>query len=299
MANIGLNMSFVDLGNQPRFFSRQIIRARRFYLDLSPPRAQRLSVICGGGEHCAADYAIDRGGFPYFCLEFVAGGQGTLNIAHRRHRLVPGAVFAYGPGVPHRIRSDPARPLVKYFVNFVGPAGRRLLRPPAPRPGEVVQCSAMDHLLQLFEELIDAGLRDSPYRPAICTALVEHLLLRVAETAVPLGTVGVEAFETYQRCRRYIEANYRALSDLPELAQRCRATAAYICRLYRRFDHQSPWQHVIRLRMRDAAQRLQTSHKLVREVADEFGFGDAFQFSRTFRRVLGVSPRRFVQLQRR
>jgi len=38
---------------------------------------------------------------------------------------------------------------------------------------------------------------------------------------------------------------------------------------------------------------------LVSQVAYEFGFHDPFQFSRTFRRVLGISPRQFVQLQRR
>jgi AraC-like DNA-binding protein len=74
---------------------------------------------------------------------------------------------------------------------------------------------------------------------------------------------------------------------------------AYICRLFKRYAHQSPWQYVLRLKMRDAAQRLQSHQVLVSDVAYEFGFHDPFQFSRTFRRVLGISPRQFVQLQRR
>jgi transcriptional regulator GlxA family with amidase domain len=51
--------------------------------------------------------------------------------------------------------------------------------------------------------------------------------------------------------------------------------------------------------MRDAAHRLQSTNLLVRDVAYEFGFEDPFQFSRTFHRILGVSPRQFKRLQQR
>ena len=50
--------------------------------------------------------------------------------------------------------------------------------------------------------------------------------------------------------------------------------------------------------MRAAMERLQAPGALVRTVASDLGFGDPFQFSRTFRRVLGVSPREFVRRQR-
>ncbi len=50
--------------------------------------------------------------------------------------------------------------------------------------------------------------------------------------------------------------------------------------------------------MQHAAQRLQSPGILAKQVAMELGFSDPFQFSRTFRRIIGVSPRQFMQLQR-
>ena len=50
---------------QPKFFSRQVRRARRFYLDLSPDQRKPLTVVCGGQEDCQPDYVIDRESFPY------------------------------------------------------------------------------------------------------------------------------------------------------------------------------------------------------------------------------------------
>ena len=192
----------------------------------------------------------------------------------------------YGPGIPHDFRNSGKRLMEKYFVMLAGDEVRKRLIPPAPRPGEIIQSSAPAHILQLFEDLIDAGRRAKlPIACWICRMIMEHMLLRIAETAVPLGTLGTEAFETFQRCRVWIEEHYRGVSSLPEIAAQCRADPAYICRLFKRYSHHTPWQYVLRLKMRDAAQRLQSQQIRVSQVAYEFGFDDPFQFSRTFKRL--------------
>lgn len=292
-------------GTEPEFFSHQITEARRFFLQLHPPWNEGIVVIGGGNEHCTADYHIARADFPYYSVEFVARGEGTLCLGGPPlgdgvwHTLTTGAVFVYGPGIPHDMRCSPDRPMEKYFLTFAGAEAKKRLLASIPRPGEIVQSAAPEHVLRLFEDLIDAGRRETPYRARICRAIMEHLLLRIAESAVPLGTIGTDAFDTFQRCREWIEQGYRRIESLSEIAAHCGVDPAYICRLFRRYAHQSPWQYVLRLKMRDAAQRLQSQDVRVGQVAAEFGFNDPFQFSRTFRRVLGVSPRQFVQLQRR
>ena len=50
---------------QPDFFSAQISTAHRFYLEMNPPAAAELAVLCGGCEQCAPDYEIHRADFPY------------------------------------------------------------------------------------------------------------------------------------------------------------------------------------------------------------------------------------------
>jgi AraC-like DNA-binding protein len=291
-------------GREPAFFSRQITHAERFFLS-GPPGKGAATLIYGGNERCAANYHIARADFPYYSVEFVAGGEGWLEMGGERVRLMPGAVFAYGPGVAHDIKSSAERPLDKYFVGVHALQSQRLPPyPPAPRqlsprPGEVLQTSAPTDIQQLYEDLIKAGRRESRFCLPICGAVVEHLLLRLAETVVPLGTIGTEAFETFQQCRRYIEANYRQVESLGAIATDCRVDPAYVCRLFKRFAFQSPWHYVLRLKMRDAAQLLQSEQVRVGQVADALGFTDPFQFSRTFRRVFGMSPRQFVQRQRR
>ena len=283
---------------QPDFFSAQVSEARRFFLNLDPPSSERLAVVSGGCEHCASDYRIRRPGFRYFSIEFVARGEGSLRLSGEDHRLFPGAAFAYGPGIAHDIRTDPDRPLVKYFVDFAGTAARRLLRKPAPEPGRIVQTSGPEEVLRLFEDLVLTGLRHTPFSGRICAALLEHLVLKIAETAIPLGSAGTMAFETFQRCRSAIEDRSLELHSLGDIARSCHVDPAYLCRLFGRFGHQSPYRYLVRLKMAQAARRLQPPGTLVKQVADELGFTDPFHFSRTFKRVFGVSPGRFIRLQR-
>jgi AraC-like DNA-binding protein len=63
--------------------------------------------------------------------------------------------------------------------------------------------------------------------------------------------------------------------------------------LFRRYDHQTPYQFLLRLKMNHAAERLQSPGTLVKQVAEETGFADPFHFSRMFKSVLGLSPDAF------
>jgi AraC-like DNA-binding protein len=282
---------------EPEFFSAQIFTARRFYLDMNPPANQPLAVVSGGVEHVSGDYHLRRSGFRYRAIEFAASGSGVLTLGGKRHPFGAGDIFAYGPRVPHEIQSDPSKPLVKYFVDFTGKRARELMKPPGPAPGTLIQTANPSDIRRLFDELIDAGLRSTPFSARVCSVITEHLLLRITETAVAPGTVGTAAFETYQRCQQFIREHFLTLKGLSEIADRCHLDASYLCRLFDRFDYESPYQCLTRLKMLHAAELLQTPGAMVKQVANELGFGDPFRFSRAFSRVLGVSPRKFVQMR--
>lgn len=286
-------------GTQPEFFSAQISEAKRFYLDLTSPRKGRLAVVCGGCEHCAPDYEIHRRSFPYWSVEFVAQGRGTLTLGGRKHDLIPGTLFAYGPGIAQDIVSNPHERLVKYFVDFAGTQAGRLLQRNAPQPGTVIQTSAPSEVLALFDDLIRNGMRVTPFTPRILAVEMELLLLKIAETAIPFGSVTTRAFATYQRCRDHIERCHRELRTVEEVAETCHVEQAYLCRLFRRFGHDSPYQYLLRLKMNRAADLLLNSDKLVKEVAEDLRFADAYHFSRAFKKVHGLSPSQFVQGGRR
>ena len=223
----------------PAFISKEVSNARRFFLDLNPASCPGIRVVCGGLEQCASNYALSRQGFPYSSIEFIAGGHGELKLQGRVYELTAGTVFSYGPEIPHEITTDSTNPLAKYFVDFVGEEALRLLTESSLALGSCVQVSGPAQVRAIFEELIREGSSPGPLTPRICALLLSYLILKIGEKSITHGAASTGAFLTYERCRNYIEANFLNVRTLEEVAQGCNVDKTYLCRLFKKFDHQS------------------------------------------------------------
>ncbi|MCP4609610.1 MAG: AraC family transcriptional regulator [Planctomycetes bacterium] len=281
----------------PEFFSDQVLKANRFYLDTHPRKRWPLKVVCGGCEHCRPGYRINRSDFPFYSIEFVARGKGSVSLRDSEYNLYAGRVFSYGPGIAHVITTDADDPLVKYFVDFIGPEAQNMLQKFAPNLGQVAQVASPEAILRIFDDLIKNGQNGSSYTPLICTAILQQLILKTAETSIVEHTHTSAAFYTYQNSREIIRKNCLTFRSLDQIAEDCHIDSAYLCRLFKRFDNQSPYQYLMRLKMNVAAQRLQTPNTSVKEVAFQLGFNDPFHFSRAFKRIFGMPPSTFKSLR--
>lgn len=289
---------FMSEIGDPAYFSAQISQAKRFHLDLNPQRDSALTVVSGGLENCSPEYQVERSGFPFFGLEFVAQGRGEVKFGEDTVGIQAGSLFSYGPDTRHAIRNDPGDPMVKYFVDFTGLRAGDLLKTLGPAPGTVVQTSTPGEVLAVFEDLIRNGMEYTPFGGRIAIVMLELLLLRIAESSIPNESAGSPAFGTYRRCRQYIQEHWQELRSLGEVATACHVDPAYLCRLFKKFDRQSPYQMLLRLKVNHGAVMLQAGLSVAR-VSEELLFADPFHFSRTFKSLMGIAPSHFARLQDR
>ncbi|MDB6175743.1 MAG: lactose operon transcription activator [Chthoniobacteraceae bacterium] len=284
---------------RPTFVSVQVSEARRYYLDLAPPPGRKLSVVCGGCERIRPDYRVERQTFPFFAIEFVAEGEGILELAGRQYRLKPGMAFAYGPGIPHIIRSDgTGRPMLKYYVDFTGTDAKAILEQSPLGAWEAVQVSSPKEVIELLEMIQREGGSESSYGALICALLVPVVILKITERAVPCGTGELRSLATYQRVKQWIESHYKTINSIGQVAGACGVEPAYLSRLFQRFGHTTPYRFLMRLKMNRAAELLLDGGLMVKEVASELDFADAFHFSRAFKRIYGIPPERFLKSSR-
>lgn len=125
--------------------------------------------------------------------------------------------------------------------------------------------------------------------------MLELIMIAISEERVEAGGIG-RARATFERCQVRMREGFLGIRSVEELAQSCRLDVAYLCRLYRRFLGETPYRVLNRLQMGWAAEQLLVPGKLVREIAGKLSL-DPFQFSRTFKRVFGVSPTDFQKLR--
>lgn len=277
------------------FFSKEVRRARRFYLDLGPVDRGPLSVAAGGWEGCAPDYLIERETFPYFSIEFVASGRGELTLNGRDFPLVRGSVFTYGPGISHRFVSDDSEPMNKYFVDFRGRSALALLSDSGLEPGTCLGVRSASRLAVFWEELLGFGSHPHVQAKRGAVLSLELIMIAIAQERIEVGGIG-RARLTFDRCHTMMREDFLRIRSIEQLAESCGLDVAYLCRLYRRFLGETPYRILNRLQMGWAAEQLLIPGKLVREVAGDLEL-DPFQFSRTFKRVYGVSPTEFVRFR--
>jgi len=289
-------MAFVDK-KEPDFFSKQVLEANRFYLNTQSQKKQKLKVVCGGREHCQPGYRIDRPDFPFYSIEFVAKGKGAVILKGKKFSLFAGRVFSYGPDIAHVMTNETQMPLVKYFVDFTGPDASKMLRKFGLAPGNTAQVSSPEVIIQIFEDLIKNGQTNSSYTPLLCTSILQQLIFKIAETSIIESTRKTAAFYTYQKSREIIQQDFLTIRSLDNIADRCHIDNAYLCRLFKQFDNQTPYQYLMHMKMSYAANKLQTSNSSVKELAFELGFSDPFHFSHVFKRIFGVPPGTFKYLR--
>ncbi len=272
-------------------------RGDYYFLKLNPDPDCELAVVCGGRELCDEGYVVDRPGFRYHSLEFVASGNGLLSLGGKTAALEPGTVFCYGPGIPHRIEASKGSPMVKYFVDFSGTGAAALVRK-AFGDGKPWALSSAAWVQRLFEELKAAadGLGES--RDEVCSLILRQILAMLADRSLSGAPESLEGSLRFRQLKvRLRELALRGY-DVERAARACGISTSYLSRLFRRFDRESPKRYLLRCRMAFAASLLLDPQLLVKEVAALAGYEDQYHFSRRFKAAYGQSPESFRRLRR-
>lgn len=286
------------MSEKATFISTQVDSGEYYYLNLTPNKSKE-TVVCGGREQCTPTYRIERNGFKFHSIEFVSSGRGTLTMNGKSYPLRPGAIYCYGPRTAHVIETDPENPMLKHFVDFVGSSLVGMLKSTRFLEGRPLYVSKPFRIRNIFENLITTGNTDSCNRDALCALLLRQLILYADDTAMEAEAAFSPAWQSYLRCRQYMERNYLKITTIKEVAQKCFVDQAYLSRLFKRFAEESPQQLLTRLKMGKAADLLSNRDLLIKQVAEEIGYSDPYHFSRVFKRVYGIPPETFSQAARR
>ena len=278
--------------------SKQVTGTRYFFLNLAPAKGARgVSVTLGGRERCNPDYEIRRRSYSYHGLEYVAEGAGTVTLDGVTHGLRPGSVFAYAPSTACEMRTDPARPMLKYFVCVAGAGVVKRLRSAGVGPGEARVLASHAEIRSVLEDLVREGQRTSVLARQICAQLFDLLLLKI-EDAAGAAAQGDPAQENFQRCKALIDAEAERLMTLRGIAAAAGLEESSVCRLFRRYQDTSPYQYLLRRKMNLAAAFLVEGRGRVKEAAQSVGFADPYHFSRCFKAVHGVAPSELLKHNR-
>jgi len=258
-------------------------------LSRASPGKKGLQVILAGSEECRSDYRVFREGYPTYARELGVAGTGILKFGRKPIRLVPGIVFSYGPGITHEIRAE-GEGLIKYFVDFTGSEGRKLLADAGLRPGRTELARHPRQIATLVELILDRAGEKSRLNERLCADYLRAVLGLCSET---LGRKRCLAGrdDCLRRALALINTEHHRLRSVAELSSRLGVTPEHLARTFRRAGLQPPSLLLSSKRMSHAAGLLLSGDAKVKQIAYELGFATPFHFSAAFKRHYGCAPR--------
>lgn len=134
------------------------------------------------------------------------------------------------------------------------------------------------------------------YAETMNTALMVHLLQSYCAEKLTLPTYsGGLSRRKLQRVIEYIDAHLDCDLSLKELAEIVQMSAHYFAQLFKQSTGISPHQYVIRCRIERSKELLKQKQITIADVAEIVGFVDQSHFHRHFKRLVGITPKAFLQ----
>jgi AraC family transcriptional regulator len=154
------------------------------------------------------------------------------------------------------------------------------------------QDAQVEYILRALEADLQDGLPGGKlFGESLLCALAVHLQ-RSYGVAPPRGMKPGNGLPRIRlnRVIEYIEARLDREIALSALAQIAGMSPHYFCELFKQSVNVSPYQYVLRRRIEHAKKVLEEPGVTVFEAAMRSGFSDQSQFTKIFRRVVGVTP---------
>lgn len=267
-------------------------RARRWLEQIAAP-ATRVDVdLLGlpGRLRVPPDWNVSAGPQGNDLFYFVVEGSFQAVIRQTEVEVAAGDLLWIGAGHAFGFRRPGDSPLlVLRFRLCLTAVGKPVA---APKPWRHVKGATS--AARWMEQIIDEATVSRPWREARLRGLALALGTEVLR-AEPAGE-HTRGFLHRVQCaalEKRVQASPAGRPSVAELAKAAGLSTDYFARCFRRTFAQSPRRWLVEQRVRRAALCLLESDRRVGEIAAEFGYADAFTFSRQFRDVMGESPRRY------
>lgn len=228
-------------------------------------------------------------GHAAFELATVDAGLIRYQLGSTCIEVRPGEVVAVPVQVEHRTTLTPGTRARSLWIGegLMAELGDTLGRRLAPEPGLVRPTTRLLPLLELLTTEAEA----EPHAPGTtiaCEGLLDALLVQLYRGRAEEPAVGKDA--AVLAAVERIERDYATPLSLADLAASARVSRFELSRRFKRATGTSPYQYLLRVRCRRAAELLRGGRVGVTDAALSVGFSDLGRFSRAFRRELGCSP---------
>lgn len=268
-----------------------------------PHQSAALYLLMCGIEQCAPDKGREGRLREGYHLHVILSGEGVVETPAAAKRLGPGQMFLIRPGEHIAYWPIVDNPWSYCWISFNGDRAAAYMREAG------------------FGE--DGCIREDPVETAqfyvLCDRILNAPLLDDASGLKRLGLLmefiglSIETFRQagwHARCDRqpmyhkgdyarlaveYIHTNY-ANTTVADVAKYLGIDRSYFSSIFKQEKGVSPNEFLLRTRMSESSQMLQSLSLSIQDIARYVGYEDSLTFSKAFKRFFGVSPKYYREM---
>jgi AraC-like DNA-binding protein len=265
-----------------------------------------------GREDWRGPWFIPQARILDYLLVYIAAGTGRFSVANDHFDVAAGDLIWIPPDTFHEMRGHPPKMLVAYLhFDLVYNAERsphitpgyryseghrKFVHPPCPWPPISTWVGRLpvvngDVVYGLMKRVILESL--GAQHPLRMAGSMLELLGEIDVGLSPAATNAGAHFAAMRRAARQIVGQPEGALDLGTLARGVHLSLSHFRKLFRETHGESPRSMHDRARMQKACELVLHSGSSITEIASRLGFSTVHNFSRAFKREIGVSPRSY------
>lgn len=155
--------------------------------------------------------------------------------------------------------------------------------------------SELAHVLSLVDQLDEELRMRSPGFGFLATALFMQMIGYLSRCYGRSRNPNSQALWRIAEAITHLETHFNEPISLVQLARMARMSKRSFLRAFSAATDLTPISYLIQLRVNRASELLRRSKDSITNIAFRVGFSDSNYFSRQFRKIIGVTPRKYRQ----
>lgn len=262
---------------------------RIFYNPLYNPSG-RLALVGCGHEKCSADFSDGPGVRKKYIIHYIVNGKGYYEVNGNKYHLKKGDAFAIYPDDLVTYYADKKEPWEFAWIMFDGEDAHKCYESIGISHGNLVIHHADSAFLESVTNCLDFVEKNS----GICSQL--KLVSFVFESLThlehfePKNIINDSKTNKYVNSAiTYIEHYYGQGISVSDIASQVGLERSYFYRIFLKEKGITPNKFLMEFRINKAKKLIKMGLEL-KHIAVAVGFKDVYYFSKTFKKISGLTP---------
>ncbi|MCG2614791.1 AraC family transcriptional regulator [Terrimonas sp. NA20] len=280
------------VGRQRIEIPRTILKSRV----QSNPLLKHLHICSIGYYPKAKDhYTYRKKGLAENFLFYCVDGHGWYKIGDQRHEVGPNEFFILPQNTEHAYGSSQEHPWSIYWIHFGGDSLKELNGIQAVQKHfKPFYIRNNGDLLPLFSRIYKTlELGYSIDNLLFANMCLSHFLTLFIYNTRHYEPAPSDKIDCVDSAILFMQEHINDNISLNELSSQYNYSVSRFSNLFKQKTGYAPIDYFVQMKMQKACQQLDFTTRSVKDIAFSMGFDDPYYFSKRFRTIIGMSPKKY------